>query len=260
MPRALLVLAGVAAYVGWHVASLTRAPVPYFDDTFFASIGLSYLRSGELRLAVAPLWMRDPVLLYGPIYFLAQRFVFAHWGFGIFQNRVLALAGGLATIGLAVAVLRAAGARRAVALAAGMLLALDPTLNVSLHGGRMDAVAVALVLGSLLLLLRSRSGSRFMPSDATAGEPALAAGLGAGVLAALAVLTTPRSAFLVGALAATLAASWVAQPTRGRMRTCLAFALHGLEDFQRDVGIGAAFHIHFNSAAEFARAAGDGAG
>src|SRR4029077_11505813 len=37
-------------------------------------------------------------------------------------------------------------------------------------------------------------------------------------------------------------------------------ALHGLKDVQRRVGVGAAFHIHFDGAAEIASAASDGAG
>src|SRR6267378_5544317 len=38
------------------------------------------------------------------------------------------------------------------------------------------------------------------------------------------------------------------------------FALHGFKDFQRHVGVDAAFHIHFDGAAKIASAAGDGAG
>src|SRR5882724_6646313 len=37
------------------------------------------------------------------------------------------------------------------------------------------------------------------------------------------------------------------------------FALHGFKDVQRNVGVDAAFHIHFDGAAKIASAAGDGA-
>src|SRR5260370_27130394 len=38
------------------------------------------------------------------------------------------------------------------------------------------------------------------------------------------------------------------------------FALHSFKDVQRQVGVDAAFHIHFDGAAKIASAAGDGAG
>ena len=214
--RSLLLVVGACAWALWHVASLTRSPVPYFDDTFFASIGESFARTGELRLAVAPLWIPDPVYLYGPVYFVLQRLVFALAGCGIFQNRVLGLVGGGATIVLAFALVRAAGGRRGVALATCLLLALDPTLHLSMHGGRMDAVALACVLASLLLLVRSWAPER---------EPSFLGGVGAGAIAALAVLTTPRSAYLVVTIGGILSLRWGLVRTRACALQLLGWGL-----------------------------------
>ncbi len=205
MRRTLAIVAGAAAFVLWHVATLTRSPIPYFDDTFFASIGDAFARTGELRLAVSPLWIPGPVYLYGPAYFVAQTFVFQHFGFGIFQNRILGVLGGLATMVVAFAVLCAAGVRRRLALGVGLLLALDPTLNASLHGGRMDDVALAGVLAGVLALQKSRTSTR---------NARLAWCVASGVLAALAILTTPRSAYLVAVLAAVLGLRWARDRTR----------------------------------------------
>ena len=176
-----LLVAFACGWIVWHVATLTRSPVPYYDDTFFASVGDSLERAGELKLPVSPLHISGPVYLYGPIYFAVQAFVFRHLGFGIFQNRILPLLFGLGIVVVAFASVRQAGVRRAVALPPCIALALDPTLHLSMHGGRMDTVALFFILASFLVLQKS-----------WASESALALSATSGVLAAAGILTTPR--------------------------------------------------------------------
>jgi 4-amino-4-deoxy-L-arabinose transferase-like glycosyltransferase len=197
--HAWLLGAAACAYLLLHVATLTRSPVPYFDDTYFASIGETFARTGELRLDVSPLLAEGPVYLYGPVYFLAQGAMFRALGVGIFQNRVLGLVFGIGVVVVVFASLCQAGIRGPVARWICVLLALDPTLNLSLHSGRMDNVALFFILASFLLLQHSW---------ASAAEPRLSWCAAAGLLAALGILTTPRPGYLVVLLGMILLLRW----------------------------------------------------
>lgn len=219
--RVSLVAAAAIVYLLLHVATLTRSPVPYFDDTFFASVGESFARTGELKLPVAPLWMDGPVYLYGPVYFVALRSVFAQYGFGILQNRVLGLGFGLGLVLVTFAVLRRADVRRDVALPTCLLMALDPTFNLSLHSGRMDDVALFFILGAFWLL---QTGWR------AAGTTSLLLSAASGLVAGVAVLTTPRPGYLVVVMGAILALRWMLVRSRERalQLVCWVLPLVGL--------------------------------
>ena len=91
MRRSKWPLLAVCLYATFHLLMLSRSPIPYFADTFFASISHTFTQTGEMRLSVSPLWMNGPVYLYGPIYFYAQRLVYEVLGFGILQSRILGL-------------------------------------------------------------------------------------------------------------------------------------------------------------------------
>jgi len=78
----------VAAYVALHLATVMISRLPWFDDTFFASIADSVRRTGQFTLGVGPLWIDGPVYLYGPVYFLTLAGVFDVFGFGLTQTRV----------------------------------------------------------------------------------------------------------------------------------------------------------------------------
>ncbi len=208
-----LLVAFACGWIVWQVATLTRSPVPYYDDTFFASVGDSLERAGELKLPVSPLHISGPVYLYGPVYFAVQAFVFRHLGFGIFQNRILALLFGLGIVVVAFASLRQAGVRRDIALPACIALALDPTLHLSMHGGRMDTVALFFILASLVLLQKSWA-SESLALSATSG-----------VLAAAGILTTPRPGYLVVLMGAILGMRFVLAPTRQRALQLVFWAL-----------------------------------
>ena len=43
---------GIIVYLLIQLVTLTRSPLPWFDDTFFASIAESLYRNGELKLSV----------------------------------------------------------------------------------------------------------------------------------------------------------------------------------------------------------------
>ena len=187
-----LVGTACALYVLLHLVTIGRSHIPWFDDTFFASIADTLWRTGEFKLTVSPLWLEQPVYLYGPVYFLLVAGVFARLGFGVLQYRLVGLIGACALVAVAYRILRREGVERRFALAACALMALDPIFLEFLRIGRMDLLAVCFFLLAYLLLAHSREA----PARA-----AIAYSVLSGIVASLGVLTTPRPGYLIIPLA-----------------------------------------------------------
>jgi 4-amino-4-deoxy-L-arabinose transferase-like glycosyltransferase len=151
-------LVAAFGYVVLHLVTLDRSPTPYFDDTFFASVTDALRSTGELRLEISPLYFGKPVYIYGPLYFAAAAGVLEVLGFGSFQFRLIALSFGLGIIWLLYKLLRVGGASHGMGLVICALLAIDPTFYKSLHSGRMDSMALFLLLLSLYLVLLPEPG------------------------------------------------------------------------------------------------------
>src|SRR4029077_3119763 len=116
-------------------------------------------RTGEFKLTVSPLWLEQPVYLYGPVYFLLVAGAFARLGFGVLQCRLVGLSGACALVAVAYRILRREGVERRFALAACALMAMDPILLEFLRIGRMDLLAVCFFFLAYLLLVDSREAT-----------------------------------------------------------------------------------------------------
>jgi 4-amino-4-deoxy-L-arabinose transferase-like glycosyltransferase len=211
--RALIAAASIV-YVLLHVASISRSHIPWFDDTFFASIADTLHRTGKFTLSVSPLWLDEPVYLYGPTYFLIVAAVFASFGIGVLQYRITGVLAAVALIAVAYRILRRVGVERPIALAACALMALDPILLEFLRLGRMDLLAILFFLLGFLLLL---------DSGRTAGRRGLLYSGASGAFAALGVLTTPRPGYLLIPLGLILAHRCLAGPTAYRVAQLAAW-------------------------------------
>jgi 4-amino-4-deoxy-L-arabinose transferase-like glycosyltransferase len=201
----------VTAYVALHLATVTISRLPWFDDTFFASISDSVRRTGQFNLGVGPLWIDGPVYLYGPVYFLTLAGVFDVFGVGLAQTRLPGLLCGFGILAVGYLILRRVGVRAAVAGGACGLLAFDPTFHQSIHSGRTDSMAILLLLASFLLLQVSRGRSAWWSA-------------GSGLLAALGVLTTPRPGYLAIPMGLILVWRWVRRPSRARAVQAVVWA------------------------------------
>jgi len=185
--RALLVAIAGTAYLAVNLATLTRSPTPWFDETFFASIADSLVRTGELKLSVSPLWFDKPVYIYGPVYFLITGSVIKCFGLGILQFRLVGLLFGLATIVVVFLLLREVKADR-VGIAVCGLLALDPAFYKGIHSGRLDTTALCFLLLSLLFVLKSKNADE---------SRAVHLSIASGIVAGTGVLTTPRPGYML---------------------------------------------------------------
>jgi hypothetical protein len=188
-PLPLVVVIGLTVvYLGVHLLTLARSPMPWFDDTFFASITDSVVRNGELKLLVSPLWFDKPVYVYGPAYFGLTGLIMRVAPFDILAFRLPSLVFGLVVVVAIGLILRARRVPASIALWTAALLALDPTFYKSSHSGRMDTMSLGFVLLSLLTIPAPERSS---------GGASVRRALLSGVFAGLSLLTTPRPAYLL---------------------------------------------------------------
>ncbi len=204
--RRIVLLGALAAlYLAIHFSTLATARLPWFDDTFFTSVADSLVRTGELKLPAAPLWLDKPVYLYGPVYFVALGALFEHFGVGIVQARLLGLLCGFGIVVVGYCILRKARVTTSLALLTCAALALDPTFHQNVHSGRMDSMATCfLVLGFYLLLEPAGGGGR-----TTNVRTIVSASV-----ASLGVLATPRPGYLLIPMGVLLVSRWVRRRDR----------------------------------------------
>lgn len=159
--------------------------MPWFDETYFASMARHFSESGEFTAPVCPLmdYYYPQSKAYGPAYFLVLAGVIKVFGFGMLQIRLPSLLMGFGFILVAYRMLKENGSPAWLKNSFFLLLLLDPIFLQNIHSGRMDAMAIFCCgLGTLFLLRGFRENSK--------SNNYLAAGLFLG----LAVLSTPRIA------------------------------------------------------------------
>lgn len=181
---AALLLVGVA-----HLLTLHLQPLPWFDETYMASLSREMLLNGTLDRRIA--WeavARKQEYIYGPVFFWLSAGWMQIWGFGLWQYRLFVLLSGYTCLALAVAVYqKSAAANEQTAWWLAVFLSLDPLWFRAMHQGRMDFTALACLLGSWLLA-HPRTWRRSIATPAIKW-------LASGGLFALAMLTTPRAGF-----------------------------------------------------------------
>lgn len=174
----------VILVVIWHFWSLQYSPLPWFDETFFASITHSLMNGQGFHLAVCPIQTNgEQVLIYGPVYFLLTTLSSSIFGFGIMSIRMVNLIGAIISLFIFYRIIRQLSLPTWVTISVTLLLMFDFIFNQNAHSGRMDLLALAFFLGAILIHVRDNK------KDTT---PFLI-----GLLGTLAVLTTLRIAVFV---------------------------------------------------------------
>ena len=189
-------------YLCYLFFSIELQPMPWYDETFFASMAHNYWLHGTLVPEIAATVMhQNQVFIYGPVYCVLTGLSFDCFGFGVWQFRIVTMIFGLAVI-LIMMLLK----KRLVKQSWGtwdmvwvIILLTDPFFNLSLHEGRMDLVALFFMLMaiySFLIAVEKSQNALFVL---------------VGICVALAVLTTPRLGFIVMACGAAVIYLWVQQ-------------------------------------------------
>ena len=178
-----------AIVFGLGLATLSRSPVPWYDEIFMASISESWLASGKFSLGINELHTEE-IFTYGPVYFYLQGNLFNAFGMNIYTVRLPAFLAGMGVVCITFFLLRSWAIPRYSALLFCLILSMDHMFGRGMYSGRMDLIAIliiSLALCALRLSLTKRLRTQL---------PLLCV---AGVLAGLSCLTTPRVIYwLVG--------------------------------------------------------------
>lgn len=181
-------------FVLYHLFTLDISPIPWFDETFFASITSSYTNSGKFLLSIAPYQYSGELFIYGPIYFWTTSFVTQILGFSIFSFRLTGLIAGFACIFLFYKIMNLYIEKRILLFLITAAFALDSLFNSNMHTGRMDSLALFFALLSIYLYLKASIKREYIKS------PLYAAWVFSGFFFSLALLTTPRIGILLFAV------------------------------------------------------------
>ncbi len=165
--------------------SLPYQPLPWFDEVFFASLGDNFWRNGLFNVPVTV--MQTPVPLYGWVYPLVLGAFQELFGHSALAVRVFTFACGLIFLLVFYHFFR----KKPFSILFVLLLASDPFFSLSWHEGRMDIVALLFCFGCLVLIIY------YLQTQSEAFYWRILYGLGSAFLGALALQTTPRSAFLL---------------------------------------------------------------
>ena len=182
-----VLLVGAILFFLYHLLTLAISPLPWFDETFFASMTASFNSTGELNLLAAPFAYDGEMLLYGPVYFWITSLFTQILGLDIVSFRLPGVIFGFLSILVFYKVARLFLPKQITCLAV-VALSFDPLFNANMHSGRMDMVALFFALASIFIYQKHVSdmkGSLFGPF------------LISGIIFAVALLTTPRIGILL---------------------------------------------------------------
>ncbi|MFN6944604.1 MAG: ArnT family glycosyltransferase [Cytophagaceae bacterium] len=188
MQNRILLFLLFALYLAFHLYTLNLFPLPWFDETFFASIAYNFAETGRFVPGTASVIMEDRELfLHGPLYYLMGAISFKLFGFGVFQFRIINFLFGLALIFLTARLFRSQYKASDLSIPLFLLATflLDPFTNLVLHEGRMDLVAMFFIIACIFILLKGLEG-----------YPKIYF-LFSGLYGVLGVLTSPRPAFIL---------------------------------------------------------------
>src|SRR3954469_703237 len=94
MSKHLKIICSVLAifYLTFHLVTLSYNPLPWYDETYFASIALNLTHHGTFfpMIAYHAKVLKEDIA-YGPVYFIFTGLSIKLFGFGIFQFRVINL-------------------------------------------------------------------------------------------------------------------------------------------------------------------------
>jgi uncharacterized membrane protein len=188
MNKKYWVLLGIATfvYIVYHLATLIYSPLPWFDEVSFLSMTESYMKDGTLFEQARIIGEPAEKLNYGPIYFVWQALMIKTFGYGIFTVRITNMLMGFFCLFLVYRIGFQLKMKQQIAIAAVVIMALEPNFNQFLHSGRMDFIGLAFFLLSYITFHRSDNKNQttaFIFAALT------------GILLCCSILTNPRFVF-----------------------------------------------------------------
>ena len=174
-----------AIVFGLGFATLSRSPIPWYDEVFMASISESWLASGKLALGINEL-RSEEILTYGPVYFYLQGNLFRLFEMNIYTVRLPGFLAGVGVVCITFSLLKQWGITSKSARVFCLILSMDHMFGRGMYSGRMDLIAILMIL----LALYALQSSHTTPLRKQTCLLCLA-----GALAGISCLTTPRVIF-----------------------------------------------------------------
>ncbi|HEY1910577.1 MAG TPA: glycosyltransferase family 39 protein [Vicinamibacterales bacterium] len=168
-----------------NLSILSRAPIPWIDEVYLASVANSIAHDSEgvERLSPRPEWVDGYEKVYGPVFFQVESVFIKHFGLSPFTGRATAWLGAILLAAAAAYLVGIVGASPEWPAIAFALFTLTPEFSLVARNGRMDSIAIAFeLIGLAFLLIATQERRRAWLTAAAAG-----------FFWALAVLTTPRT-------------------------------------------------------------------
>jgi len=142
------------AYSLFSIATITLYQVPWFDEIYYADAAWSFLTNRDFSVPI-DFPRTGGETLHSPLFTVIQAGIFGLFGLGVWQARILPLLSGLAiAMTFTYLVYRMTNSDKCSLLYLSFFVS-DRVINFSLHSGRMDMLALFLVVFSLLLFERS---------------------------------------------------------------------------------------------------------
>lgn len=146
----LMVLCAAGYILAFLGAGILRATYPYTID----GVEPGALQEVRRILSGQPLYVAPELgyvpLIYGPVYFYAAAAVAAVSDSALFAMRMVSVLASLASIGIVgLLIHRETGSAASALIGAGLLAACSPLVDKAMDVGRMDALSLVFLLGSI---------------------------------------------------------------------------------------------------------------
>lgn len=211
-PAALVVAFIVVALIG-----LDRTPPIGYEEVSHSNPAFELAFDGRMAMTVQEgvAHLGDAYAVQPPGHVLAMAAVYRTAGFGMWQTRLAVVAIGAITVLIAYLIARRLTGTALAGLIAGLLLWGDASwLFIVRHARMPDPLGMALAFGSVLLLIRPLGGESL-----TLRRTAVA-----GLLAGMALMTAPRTVFMLTAVGVLLLAGGLHDSWRTGFRSASAYA------------------------------------
>lgn len=134
----------------WSIWSLSYSPIAWYDEVYYASTTHSLISGNGLSLEI---YNNEPVLVYGPVYFLLTGAVAKIFGLGVFQFRIVNLFFAFLTVIVLGKLLDKLNVKKWLNYFLQILVLADSYFITNSHSGRMEFVALFFVMMTYWLYL-----------------------------------------------------------------------------------------------------------
>lgn len=201
--------------LGYHCLTLPYSPLPWFDETYFASMTRHFVLTGEFIPDVGPMldYYYPQSKAYGPGYFMVTSLFYQIFGISLFWMRFPGLVFGFLFVGVCYKLLEISNVKRIWRLVYVALLLTDTIFLQNIHSARMDSMALFLAGTGFWFFIKASKDQKWLNY------------ILAGLFFGFAMLTTPRVAVSILGVVAVSVVLFVSKPS---LKATAKYAVMGI--------------------------------